>query len=259
VSEATLTFNDSAEYERFMGRWSRAVAPIFLRWMQARRHARWLDVGCGTGILTQTLVELCAPSSVHAIDCSAAQVKASARATPSASFQVADARELPFPDASFDVVASALVINFIADPATALAEMRRVVRTGGLVAGYVWDFAQDLSPSGPLRKAMRHMGLQVPEVPGTQTSRLEALRTLFGNAGLDDVEVVTIDVTLAYSDFEDFWEAQTPAYAATTKIVTTMTKSARMRLKRTVESSLRRGPNASIEYLARANAIRSHA
>src|SRR5574341_2610762 len=148
MAEAALTFDDSAAYERFMGRWSRAVAPAFLRWLGAPRRRRWLDVGCGTGILAQTLLELCDPASVHAVDSVPAQIEAAARglAAGRAAFQVADARKLPFPDASFDVVASALVINFISERPPALAEMRRVARAGGLVGAYVWDFAEELSP-----------------------------------------------------------------------------------------------------------------
>jgi len=261
VAEAALTFDDSAAYERFMGRWSRAVAPVFLGWLGARPRATWLDVGCGTGVLAETLLELCAPASVAAVDPAAAQVKAAARgpAAGRATFQVADARRLPFPDASFDVVASALVINFIPDRAPALAEMRRVARAGGLVAGYVWDFAEELSPSGPLRRAMRRSGLDVPGIPGTEASRLEALRALFQGAGLERIETRTIDVCLAYTDFQDFWRAQTPGYAPTTKLIAAMKESERTRLMSAVQASLPCGPNGSIEYCARVNAIKARA
>jgi ubiquinone/menaquinone biosynthesis C-methylase UbiE len=261
VAEAALKFDDSAAYERFMGRWSRAVAPVFLNWLGARQRAKWLDVGCGTGILAETLLELCAPASVEAIDPAPAQVKAAARgpAAGRAAFQVADARKLPFPDGSFDVVASALVINFIPERPPALAEMRRVARAGGLVAAYVWDFAAELSPSGPLRRAMRRLSVPVPDIPGTEASRLEALHPLFKAAGLEQLETRTINVCLAYSNFQDFWQAQTPSYAPTTKIIATMKDSERKRLMRAVQSALPTGPNGSIEYCARANAIKARA
>jgi ubiquinone/menaquinone biosynthesis C-methylase UbiE len=259
VAEVALTFEDSAAYERFMGRWSRAVAPVFLDWLGARPRVSWLDVGCGTGILAETLLELCAPASVHAVDPMPAQLKAALRgpAAGRATFQVADARKLPFADASFDVVASALVINFIPERPPALAEMRRVARAGGSVGAYVWDFAEDLSPSGPLRRAMRRFGVEVPEIPGTEASRLEALRALFKGAGLDQIETRTIDVCLAYADFLDFWQAQTPGYAPTTKVIAALKDSERTRLMRAVQSALPSGPNGSIEYCARANAIKA--
>lgn len=259
MPEAAMQFDDSAAYERFMGRWSRATAPVFLDWLAVAPGASWLDVGCGTGVLTETLEQSCEPASIDAIDPSAAQIAAAAQGPLAgrATFQVADAQQLPFPDASFDVVASALVINFIPDRPSALAEMRRVARPGGLVAGFVWDFAEEFSPSGPLRRALRRAGVEVPSAPGTEDSRLEALRALFAGAGLERIETRTIDVCLAYEDFNDFWRAQTPGYAPTTKIITAMNDSQRMRLMRAVESALPRGPGGIIEYCARANAIKA--
>jgi ubiquinone/menaquinone biosynthesis C-methylase UbiE len=100
MAEAPMKFEDSDAYERFMGRWSRAVAPRFLDWLGAPGGARWLDVGCGTGILAESLLERCAPASVDAVDPAPAQLKAAARgpAAGRATFQVADARKLPFAD-----------------------------------------------------------------------------------------------------------------------------------------------------------------
>lgn len=251
-------FDDSAAYERFMGRWSRAVAPVFLDWLAAPRGASWLDVGCGTGILTETVLELCAPSSVCAIDPSAAQLGAAQRgaAAGRATFNLADACRLPFADSSFDVVASALVVNFIGDRPLAMKEMRRAARPGGIVAAYVWDFAEELSPSGPLRRAMSRFGIHAPPAPGTDASRLEPLRQVFHDAGLGNLETRTIDVCLAYADFDDFWRAQTPGYAPTTQVIAALSESERARLRRTVQALLPHGPNGSIEYFARANAIK---
>src|SRR5215831_3085251 len=187
---AGYTFDDSAAYERAMGRWSRAVAPVFLRWLGPPDNARWLDVGCGTGILAHTLLELCSPASVAGIDPSVQQIEQASRgpAAGRASFQVGDACALPFPDDSFDVVASALALNFVPDQPRGLAEMRRVARQGGAVATYLWEFTEDLSPSGPLRRAMRRFGVEVPPIPGTDDSRLEAIRALFQGAGLEQIE-----------------------------------------------------------------------
>lgn len=259
ANEAAMNFDDSAAYERFMGRWSRAVAPLFLDWIAPPRHASWLDVGCGTGVLAETVLALCEPATLCAVDPSPAEVAAAARgpAAVRTAFQVADARNLPFADALFDIVASALVINFIPDRAPAVAQMRRVARTDGTLAAYVWDFAEELSPSGPLRRAMRGFGTDVPTIPGTDASRLEALSELFRGGGLEQIETRTIDVYLAYADFEDFWSAQTPAYAPTTKVIASMKASARARLMRAVHASLPAGPNGSIEYFARANAVKA--
>lgn len=256
---AAIQFGDADAYERFMGRWSRAVAPLFLQWLNAPRRGRWLDVGCGTGILSEALLDLLDPASVTGIDLSAAQIAAASagRVAQGARFQKADAMELPFPDRSFDNTVSALVINFIPDPSRALAEMRRVTAGRGWVGGYVWDFEKDLSPSGPLRQAMRAFGAEVPTIPGALHSSQPALESLFRQAGFAAIDSRTIDVTLSYADFNDFWSAQTPAYSPTTRIINAMTSVERKRLMRAVQEAVPHAHNGKIEYTARANAIKA--
>jgi ubiquinone/menaquinone biosynthesis C-methylase UbiE len=259
MAQTFINFADASGYERFMGRWSRAVAAHFLRWIKPPRDAKWLDVGCGGGILTEALLDLCQPAMVIGVDSSHAQVQQAARgpAGTRAKFQQADAMRLPFPGGSFDIVASALVINFIPDPLRGLEEMLRVTAPGGMVAAYVWDFSRELSPSGPLRQAMRAFGAEVPAIPGAVHSSLPALETLFAHAGMDWIRATTIDVTLGYEDFEDFWEAQTPGYSPTTKIINSMTDIERSRLKREVRGALPIGPNGRVEYASRANFIQA--
>ena len=118
-----------------------------------------------------------------------------------ANFQVGDAQALPFPDSSFDVVASALAINFIPDRSGALSEMRRVARTGGVVAGYVWDFGEELSPSGLSRLGVREVVADLPALRGPRTSSLGALCSLFERAGLADIATTTIEVTVSIPQF----------------------------------------------------------
>ena len=259
MAELAIKFDDSAAYERAIGRWSRAVAPIFLQWIAPPAGARWLDVGCGTGVLSHSLLELSSPGRVIGIDPEVAQLAQASRGPGAggATFQVADARRLPFADASFDIAASALVLNFIAERSQAMAEKRRVTRADGIVAAYVWDFAEEFSPSGPLRRGMRRFGVDVPAIPGAAESRIEALRTLFEQAALERIDARTIEVCLAYRDFQDFWQAQTPSYNPMTKIIASMRESERTRLMRAVRAELRTAPGGVIEYFARANAIKA--
>ena len=257
MSDAAIHFSDADGYERFMGRWSRAVAPQFLRWLAPARDARWLDVGCGSGILAEAVLDLCEPRNVVGIDPATAQIDKAIRglAHRRAEFRQGDAAKLPFPGSSFDVAVAALVLNFVAEPARAASEMRRVTRADGVVAGYVWEFGRDLSPSGPLRRAMRAVGVDVPAIPGTVHSTLEALAALYTAAGLVTVQTRTFDVTLSYEDFDDFWASQTRGYSPTTKIIQKMTDAERRRLKRTTQEMLGAGPHGRVEYSARANAI----
>ena len=253
------SFDDSAAYERFIGHWGRAAGTIFLDWVKPPIGARWLDVGCGTGLFTELILEMKRPTSVVAIDQATSQIEHARRKpiTQQAEFRVGDAQALPFADGTFDVVAAALVLNFIPDRPRALSEMRRVAHPGGIVAGYVWDFSAELSPSGPFRMGLREAIADVPALPGTEDSQIGALRSLFDGAGLEDIAVRTIDVTVSFPDFDAFWLAQTPSYSPTTKMIAAMPEKNRIRLIELVRAQLPVRPDGRIEYAARANAIKA--
>jgi SAM-dependent methyltransferase len=261
MAATTFTFDDGAAYELFMGRWCRAVGAVFLDWLAPPKGAHWLDVGCGTGIFTELVVDTCAPAAVVAVDPSAAQI-GHARGRPvgqRADFSVADAQTLPFPDGAFEVITSALVMNFIPDRSQALAEMRRVARPAGVVAGYVWDFAAEGSPGSPIRLGMRKIGVEPPRTPGTEDSTLKALEALFERAEFEQIRTKTIDVKETFSDFDEFWRSQAPSFSPTTKMIAGLPESDRARLIESVRAALPAGPNGSIAYSARANAIKARA
>lgn len=259
LSDVAHRFDDGAAYERFMGRWTGAVGLVFLDWLAPPAGGRWLDVGCGTGLFTQLILDTCSPCVVIAVDPAPAQIELARRqpAARRAQFQVADAQALPFPDASFDVVASALAINFIADRPRALSEMRRALRTGGVVAAYVWDLAAQRSPSWPLRLALREIGAPAAQAPGTADSRIPALEGLFARAGFQTIATRVVDVSVAFPDFDAFWQAQTPSYSPVTKSIAAMPAALRGRLIEALRANLPIGANGSIEYSARANAIKA--
>jgi ubiquinone/menaquinone biosynthesis C-methylase UbiE len=127
-------------YEQYVGRWSRRVAEVFLDWLEVPAGRSWLDVGCGTGALSATILQRMRPGCVLGLD-SSADFLAHARKQAQdrrAAFDLGDAQALPFGDGQFDAAVSGLVLNFVADPERMVAEMRRVVRPGGTVALYVW-------------------------------------------------------------------------------------------------------------------------
>jgi ubiquinone/menaquinone biosynthesis C-methylase UbiE len=259
MTDTAHAFDDSAAYERFVGNWGRAAGAIFLEWLTPPTGAHWLDVGCGTGLFTELILDLRTAAMVLAIDQTPAQIEYARRKPMArrANFQVGDAQALPFPDSSFDVVVSALVLNFIPDRPRALSEMRRVARTGGVVAGYVWDFGEELSPSGLFRLGMREIVADLPALPGTADSSLGALRSLFERAGLADIVTTTIEVTVSFPNFDDFWLAQTPSYSPMTKMIAAMTTSERAKLTEAVRAHVPIRGDGRIEYPARANAIKA--
>jgi ubiquinone/menaquinone biosynthesis C-methylase UbiE len=133
-------------YEPYVGRWSRLVAREFLNWLGAPANGEWLDVGCGTGALCEVRLQTASPRRVTGVDPSEGFVSfgRSKVTDQRATFQVGDTQALPVPDGSFDAMVAGLLINFVPEQAKAAGEMRRVTRPGGIVAGYVWDYAGEM-------------------------------------------------------------------------------------------------------------------
>lgn len=255
------TWAIAASYERYVGRWSRLVAREFVAWLAVPPERRWLDVGCGTGALTETILARAAPSAVVGVEPSAGFVEhAAAHVTDArASFQVADARTLPVDDSSFDVVVSGLVLNFIPDRSVALAEMRRVVRDGGVVAAYVWDYSGDM-------QLMTHFWAAASELdPAAQAlqeglrfdfCRPDPLRELFADGGFADVHVDAIVVPTVFADFDDYWSpflggtGPAPAYAMS------LSAADREALRDALQARLPVDADGAIHLTARAWAVR---
>jgi ubiquinone/menaquinone biosynthesis C-methylase UbiE len=261
MTERGISFDDGAGYERFMGRASRAAGAIFLDWLAPPAQARWLDIGCGTGAFTQLIADSCGPAALSAVDPAVAQIDF-ALSQPTAryaDFRVADAEHLPFPDQSFDVVVSALVINFVPDRHRALAEMRRVARQRGVVAAYIWDLAGERGPSWPLVMGMREIGVSAPRIVGANASSLEALRSLFEKSGCEEVALRAIDITTHFSSFDDFWQSQTWPLAVNGQVIAALEPKERARLAAAVQAIVPTRSDGSIAVSARANAIKAQA
>ncbi|MGV1009076.1 MAG: class I SAM-dependent methyltransferase [Dermatophilaceae bacterium] len=248
-------------YEAFMGRWSRLVARVFVPWLDASPGATWLDVGCGTGALTQAVVETAAPAEVLGVDPSEGFL-AAARARvgdPVAHFRVGSAQSLPLPDAAVDTVVSGLVLNFLPDAAAGVAESVRVVRAGGLVAAYVWDYAEGM---GMLRRfwdaeaALDEAGLDPDEGLRFPLCRPEPLRRLWTDAGLADVAVGALEVATVFEDFQDYWEPFLGGQGPAGGHLTSLAPARQQALRELLEARLPTGPDGSIRLTARAWAVR---
>ena len=252
-----IRFEDGAGYERMMGTWSRIAGQVFLDWLTPARGLRWIDVGCGNGAFTELLAERCAPAGILGIDPSEAQLAfARSRHTADiAQFQKGDAMALPFADNSFDAAVMALVIFFVPDPATGVAEMARVVRAGGLVASYAWDIEAGGFPAEPVLAELRAMGLSPIRPPSAAASRMENLRALWTGAGLDRIETRDITVQRTFADFDDFWDTMMLG-ASIKATVATMTPDQIERLKINVRTRLAADRGGPITTSARANAIK---
>lgn len=208
--QAQESWDDGPRYERYMGRWSRLVAGRFLAWCDVPDGKRWLDVGCGTGVLSQAILEHCAPQQVVGVDRSPGFVQYAAQHTQDArvAFRGGDAAVLPAPSGEFDAVVSGLAFNFFPDADAALADAKRTLAPGGSIALYVWDYAGGmkwLRLFWDAAAAVNPDGLSRDQGERFPLCRPEALHSLFARAGLSSIAVAPIDVDAHFVDFNDYW------------------------------------------------------
>jgi SAM-dependent methyltransferase len=202
-----MGFEVAAEaYEAFMGRWSRVLAVPFADFVGIVDGMRMLDVGCGTGALTDELMARLPGSSVAAVDPSESFVEAIRARLPGLEVRRGAAERLPFDDQAFDAAVAQLVVHFMADPVTGIVEMRRVTRHGGVVAACVWDYAGGRGPLGVFWDAARAIRPDAPDESALPGTREGDLASLFQTAGVRQVTATSLSVTLAHASFEQWWE-----------------------------------------------------
>jgi SAM-dependent methyltransferase len=252
-----------AAYEPYVGRWSRLVAREFLAWLAVPPESRWLDVGCGTGALSATILAVATPATVTGLDASEGFVAYARQQIqePRAAFRTGDAQALPLDPATFEAAISGLVLNFLSHPERGVAEMARVTRPGGIVAVYVWDYAGEM-------QLMRHFwdaaaaldpaALDLDEGRRFPICDLTKLARLFQEAGLAQVDGRAIDVPTVFRDFDDYWspflggQGPAPAYAMS------LGEDRRGALREHLRASLPTAVDGSIHLTARAWAARGH-
>jgi SAM-dependent methyltransferase len=249
------------DYEDYDGRWSRRVAPEFVAWLAAPPGSRWLDVGCGTGALTEAVLLGASPAAIVGVDPSADFVRFAAAHVPDprASFRQGNAQALPLDDAAVDVVVSGLVLNFVPDRTAALHEMQRVTRHGGTVAAYVWDYSDGM-------QMMAHFWDAAAELDPTSTALHEGsrfdfcrpapLRDLFVGAGLLDVEIEPIVVPTVFAGFDDYWTPFLSGGAPAPSYAQSLGAEDRAALRQALADRLTPADDGSIRLSARAWAVR---
>ena len=252
-----------ASYNAYMGRWSRKIAPLFLDWLDMPGGLDWLEVGCGTGALSGAILAQCGPESLVAIDSSQGFVSTARAkiADERASFEVGDAQALSFDTASRDVVVSGLVLNFVPEKEMALAEMKRVVRPGGTIGFYVWDY-----PGGGMEvmrafwkaaTALDPDAMELAEDRRFPWCTPHKLADLAMRAGLGQVECTQMEVATIFEDFEDYWRPFTLGAGPAPGYCMSLDDDARRRLHDHLRDSLPRDRNGAIPLKARAWAVKA--
>ena len=207
-------FQNANAYERYMSGWSRAAGTQFLDWLALPPGLRWLDVGCGSGAFTA----------------------------------------LPFPAACFDAAVMPLVIVFLDDAARAVAEMRRVVRAGGMVATYIWDLPQGF-PYYTAFAILREIGVLPDRAAPDESTALPQLQALWQNAGLQAVTTAAFAVHQRYPDFAAYWQALQDSASIGARLAA-LSDAARHDVRNALRSRLPAAADGSITINARAHAVR---
>jgi SAM-dependent methyltransferase len=239
-------------YESYVGRWSRLVATEFVGWLEQPAGLRWLDVGCGTGALTSTILRTADPAAVLGIDPSAGFVEY-ARQTihdERVSFDVRSAAELP--DGPFDAVVSGLVLNFVPERVEALRRMREI---GSTVAVYVWDYAGGMQLMRYFFDAMTEVRPQDSDQDeGRRFSFCtpEGLDELFTTAGFTTVRTREIVVPTEFASFDDYWNPFLGGQGVAPAYLRSLAEPDQVELREAVRARLPIEANGSIKLTARA-------
>jgi ubiquinone/menaquinone biosynthesis C-methylase UbiE len=229
---AAAGFQNADAYEQMMGRWSRRLAPLLIRFGGLSDGDRVLDVGCGTGSLTFAAPEIANVAAVTGIDLTAAFVEfAALRNTDRRiGFQQGDARTLPFEDHSFDRAFSMLVLQFIPDAPRAVAEMRRIVRPGGTVTAAVWDDYSGLPHIRLIWDIAATLDPTIKRPFFRPLSKPNEMAGVWGELGLVNVEQTSLLIRMDFSSFDDYWLPFTKGEGPPGQLLARLSESSRSTL-----------------------------
>ncbi len=259
----TDRWTSGADYDQWMGRWSRLLAHEFLNWLRSAAGLRWLDICCGSGVLTEAITERSAPAAVVGIDVSPEQINFARqhRSRPNVTFETADAMALPFADSTFDVAVCGLGLNYIPNPALGLHELHRVIQPGGIVAIYVWDYALG---ARFLREFWDAAIAIDPEAAAFDQARRfpicapEELQSLFSQANLVDITVHPLDIVTRFTSFDDYWQPLLTGQGSAPNYLAARDKKIQTAIRNHLTAALPTNSQGEIELPARAWAIRAH-
>jgi ubiquinone/menaquinone biosynthesis C-methylase UbiE len=255
-------FEVAEAYERQMGRWSRQLAPLLIEFVGVADGDSILDVGCGTGSLSTATAKVTQAAKIVGIDGSKRFIEyARGQNTDSrVTFELGDAEQLSFPDATFDKCLSLLVVNHIPNTPKAVSEMRRVTKPGGVIATAMWDGSGGNEFNDcmwEVATALVDPKVERPAEKRGSYSSPRALSALWTDAGLTSIEVKELTMSCGFESFDEFWnrylEGQGPGGAYVCALPENRREALRQRLR---EQVLRGRPDGAFVLQAKAWAVR---
>lgn len=244
----------ASAYDGFIGRYSDELAKELCAVAGIENGMRVLEVGCGTGALTEELVRRAGAGNVAAVEPSDTFAAACRERNPGAEVHQTGGEALPFEDDSFDAALSQLVLNFMADPLHCVREMLRVTKPGGIVASCVWDYAGEMK----LLRAFWDAAIDVDpsardsdEGMGMHPRNPLQLRALWEDARMTDVETGELHASAAYESFDALWEPLTSGVGAAGAYCAALSEDDRQALREALFLRLGK-PGESFELPARA-------
>ncbi|MEN8242530.1 MAG: class I SAM-dependent methyltransferase [Chloroflexota bacterium] len=261
MSNNTDSWTSGDFYDSFMGRWSKLIGINFLEWLAVPPSAYWLDVGCGTGALTQEILHSCQPQLVTGIDLSEEFVAyaKNLNSDPRAEFSVGSAEEIDLESNSIDAVVSGLVLNFVPQPAIVIAEMLRVTKPGGMIGIFLWDYAEGMEMLRYFWDAAVALDAGAKELDeGIRfpLCREGALETLVRSFRVGQVEAAPIEAVTVFKDFDDYWMPFLQPVGPAPGYLASRTPEDRKKLEDFLWQTLPISKNGSISLNARAWAVK---
>jgi SAM-dependent methyltransferase len=238
-----MRFGAPAEhYDRFMGRYTPALAFGLADAAGVRNGLRVVDVGCGPGGLTRELVARAGAANVAAVDPAPQFVEACRERNPGADVQVGTAEQLPWADGRFDAALSCLVMGFMRDPDLGVREMARVTCAGGTVAACMWDVAEGMTMLRTFWTAVGRIDSSSRGERGLAGTAKGDIAARFERAGLDDVVDGVLTSHADYQDFDDFWEPFTLEVGPAGQYLASLPAEGRARVRDACREALPDGP-----------------
>lgn len=260
-AESGAMFSNAQAYESYMGRWSRLVAQKFIAWIDIRPGRVWLDVGAGTGVLTQVILQGGSPAKVVGVDLSPEYIEFARERIRDerVEFKVGDAGSFDIESPPFDVSVAGLVLNFLPEPQQAVRKMAQAVRDGGTVTAYVWDYGGKMEMMRHFWDAASGIDSSANEMDASQrflTCTPDNLRALFQSVDLRAIEVVPIDIQAQFKDFDDYWLPFLGAQGSVSNFLRGLNDEKRTALRDALKNQLPITDDGGISLVARAWAVK---